>query len=59
MPRKPNVDRPIRTEINVPESLRTRIDLLLFSTTEGRVPHGKLSEFFCEAVKEKLERIKG
>lgn len=52
MPRKPEVDRPTRLELKLPESLRTRLDLFLFSELENRVPKGKYQEFFAERVKE-------
>lgn len=51
MPRKPEVDRPTRLELKLPESLRTRLDLYLFSELEGRVPKGKYQEFFAERVR--------
>lgn len=52
MPRKPNIDPPTRLELKLPESLRTKLDLLLFSELEGRVPQGKYQEFFIERLNE-------
>jgi len=52
MPRKPNLDPVTRLELKLPESLRARIDLLLFSPLEGRVPQGKYQEFFVSRIKE-------
>lgn len=51
MPRKPNLDRPTRLELKLPETLRARLDLYLFSELEGRVPKGKYLEFFAERVR--------
>lgn len=44
--RRPKIERPTRLELKLPEMLRTRLDLLLFSSLEGRVPHGAYSTFF-------------
>lgn len=52
MPRKPNIDQSTRLELKLPESLRNRLDLFLFSDLEGRVPKGKYQEFFSERVRE-------
>lgn len=52
MPRRPNLDRPSKINLALPESLRTRLDLLLFSELEGCVPRGKYQEFFVERLTE-------
>ena len=46
MARPPKLDRPHRVQINLPESIYNPLAVLLFSTVEGRVPHGAWSEFF-------------
>ncbi len=51
MPAKPKLDRPTRLELKLPETLRTRLDLYLFSDLEGRVPKGKYQEFFEERIR--------
>lgn len=56
MPRPLKVDRPAKTHIYFPESVMGRLRLQLFSELEGRVPHGAISEFVVQAVREKLER---
>ena len=38
--RKPNVEPSLATNLHLPESARTRLDLLLYSPLEGRVPKG-------------------
>ena len=55
MPRRPDLDRPTRLELKLPESLRTKIDLLLFSELEGMVPRGKYQQFFVERLNEFFE----
>lgn len=55
MPRRPNLDRPTRVEIQLPESLHTKLTLLLFSELEGRVPFGSYSSFYTERTKEYLQ----
>lgn len=51
------VDRPVRLEIRLPESLHTRLELLLFSELEGRVPQGKWSAYFESLARDDLGRL--
>ncbi len=51
MPRRPEVDRPTSLHLKLPESVRGRLDLFLFSELEGRVPKGRYQEFIIERVK--------
>jgi hypothetical protein len=46
MARTAKIDRPRPTEIQLPASIRAKIDSELYSEIEGRVPHGALSELF-------------
>lgn len=55
MPRRPNLDRPTRLELKLPESVRARLDLLLFSELEGRVPLGAYQEFFLARLREHFD----
>ena len=55
MPRKPNLDRPIPLTLKLPESVRGRLDLWLFSPLEGRVRQGSYQEFFVERIQEFFE----
>lgn len=52
MPRKRNLDPSVPLELKLPASLRTWLDLFLWSDLEGRVPQGKYQEFFVERIKE-------
>lgn len=54
MPRRPAVDRPTQLCLKLPESLRTRLDLALFSALERRVPQGAYQLFFAERIAEWL-----
>ena len=55
MPRKPNLDRPIPLTLKLPESVRGRLDLWLFSPLEGRVRQGSYQDFFVERIQEFFE----
>lgn len=48
--RKPKTDRGIPTNLHLPESVRTKIDLLLFSELERRVPVGAYQRFFLRLL---------
>jgi len=50
--RKPNVEPSVATNLHLPESVRVRLDLLLFSEVEGRVPKGAYQRFFSERLAE-------
>lgn len=50
-------DRPVRREISLPESVDSRIQLLLFSPVEKRVPFGAFSAFFTELAVQALARV--
>lgn len=53
--RPPNVMRPVQLTTNIPEDLRAKLDLHLFSQLEGRVPHGAYSRFLAERIREFFE----
>ena len=54
MPRRPNLDRPVRLTLKLPETVRAKLDLILYSKLEGRVPKGEYQEFFIERIQEFL-----
>ena len=58
MGRRAKLDKPTHVHLKLPEPLGGAGSLLLWSDAHGRVPLGKLSEFFELAVREKLERVK-
>lgn len=56
-PRK--ADRPVEKSISLPQTLTARIDLILYSEIDGRVPHGAWSRFTQQALENELRRIEG
>ena len=50
--RPQNILRPVKLTTYLPEDLRAQLDMHLFSSTEGRVPHGAYSTFLAERVRE-------
>jgi hypothetical protein len=56
--RRAKLDRPVHVHLKLPAPLIGEVSLLLWSDAHGRVPLGKLSEFFELAIREKLERVK-
>lgn len=59
MARPAKLDRPVEKSISLPQSLHTRIELLLFSDLEGRVPHGAWSRLVEGLLRAHLERLQG
>lgn len=54
MPKPMRTLRPTQLNVAIPEDLRTVLDLKLFSTLEGRVPHGAYSKYICQTLQEAL-----
>ena len=52
MPRPPNVIRPSLLHLALPEDIRAKLDLFLWSDLEGRVPKGAYQRFFMERIQE-------
>ena len=50
--RKPNVEPTSSINLHLPETLRARLDLILFSELEGRVPKGAYLRFFSARLVE-------
>jgi hypothetical protein len=57
MPRPKKAIPSIRKNICLPEPLVNRVDLILHSELEGKVPFAAWQEFIIEAVEEKLKRM--
>ncbi len=55
MPKPPNIIPPTRLEFRLPEDLRARLDLTLYSDLEQRVPHGAYAKFFAARIREHFE----
>lgn len=57
MPRSPNILRPSKLTMNLPEDIRARLDLHLFSSVEGRVPHGAYARLISSLLREYLDKV--
>ena len=57
MARPLKIDRPIRQEIYLPESLHSELSLRLYSSAEQRVPHGAWSKFFEALARQALAQL--
>lgn len=58
MARRPNLERPVALKLMLPETVRARLDLLLWSEVEGKVPLGRYQEFFLGLLNNYFERLK-
>lgn len=52
MARPANILRPVHLHTTIPEDLRARMDLHLYSEVEKRVPMGAYQQFICGLVKD-------
>ena len=59
MPRLPSVIRPTHLHLKLPETTRARMDLILFSELEERVPQGMYSELINTLLEAWLEEVEG
>lgn len=50
--RKPLVEPSIATHLHLPASWRTKLDLVLYSQVEGRIPKGAYQRFFLNRLVE-------
>jgi hypothetical protein len=57
MPRPLNPIRPRRYDVYCPEDVAARIDMLLYSPAEQRVPKGAISQFFTMLARNALETL--
>lgn len=56
MARRPNILRPITLNTTLPEDLRAKLDLHLFSEVEGRVPKGAYQRLITELLNQYFNR---
>lgn len=56
MPRHPDILRPTRLETSLPEDLRARLDLHLYSELEGKVPKGAYQKLIIQLLSEALDQ---
>lgn len=57
MTRRSNVIPSHRLSLWVPEDLKARLDLALFSDLEGKVPFGAYTTFYSELLRARLDTI--
>ena len=57
--RPPQVIKSVSRHVRFQSPLMAELELHLFSSVEGRVPYGALSEFLGQAARELLDRIYG
>ena len=50
--RRPDVIRPIKLTTTLPEDIRVKLDLHLFSDLEDRVPKGAYQKFLIDRIQE-------
>ena len=48
--------RPIEKNISLPEDICARVDLMLYSELEQRVPHGAWSRYITELIRKDLTK---
>lgn len=56
MPRPRNIVRQLPLNVHLPEDIRTRLDLHLFSELEGRVPMGAYQRFLTQLLSDYFNR---
>lgn len=58
MPRPSKAIRPVEKTINLPEDLVAKVDLILWSVLEEKVPHGAWARYVQGLIESDLERRK-
>lgn len=56
MPKPKRVDRPVSKHLHFPESTASKVELLLYSELEERVPHGAWQKFITGLIEEHFEK---
>lgn len=54
MPRPRRTDRPVEKNISLPETLVVKVDLMLFSDLEGKVPFGAWKGYVESLIRQDL-----
>jgi hypothetical protein len=52
MPPRPSLIRPSHIHLSLPEDIRGKLDLMLWSGVDGRVPKGAYQRFFLDRIQE-------
>lgn len=56
MGRQPNIIRPQKLTLTLPEDFLARLTLFLYSEAEGRIPYGAVTKFFQARTEEYFNR---
>lgn len=56
MPRPRRTDRPVEKNISLPETLVLKVDLMLFSDLEGKVPFGAWKAYIETLIRQDLAK---
>lgn len=56
MPKAKKAIQPVEKSISIPEDIAARVDLMLFSEVEGRVPHGAWARYITGLIRADLDR---
>lgn len=56
MPRPRKAIRPLEKTVNIPSDLAAKVDLLLYSETEERVPHGAWAKYITSLIEADIAR---
>ena len=59
MAKPARIDRPIKKNLSLPESLVTKVDLLLYNSVENKVPFGAWQELVTRLLNEWLSTQQG
>jgi hypothetical protein len=54
MPKRQKVDRPVEKSISLPRTVCTKVDLLLWSDLEMKVPHGAWARYINDLIEADL-----
>lgn len=57
MPRPPNTIRPASKNLQLPSDLVAKVDMLLWSDLEARVPHGAWARLITELLEQRLAEV--
>jgi hypothetical protein len=57
MSRQPNLKKPTKLTLMLPEDIRLRLDRFLYDPSMGRVPIGAYQAFFVARINEYLSRV--
>lgn len=59
MPRPKRAIRPVEKSLSLPEDIIARVELMLWSELEERVPHGAFSRYVEKLIREDLKNREG